>query len=169
MIRRPPRSTRTDTLFPYTTLFRSPGSRRNRCWSPSLATPALKPDKKPAAPTAGRLPRGERRQRMIEEAAAFFAEVGFEGATRALAARLGVTQALIYRYFPSKQDLIDAALAEVFGDRWNPEWEALLADAARPLEERLTAFYCAYHARSTALSLRLFVRAGLEGQPLPGR
>src|SRR3546814_5905785 len=26
MIRRPPRSTRTDTLFPYTTLFRSPGS-----------------------------------------------------------------------------------------------------------------------------------------------
>src|SRR3546814_9068754 len=28
MIRRPPRSTRTDTLFPYTTLFRSPGRRR---------------------------------------------------------------------------------------------------------------------------------------------
>src|SRR3546814_19432386 len=27
MIRRSPRSTRTDTLFPYTTLFRSPGSR----------------------------------------------------------------------------------------------------------------------------------------------
>src|SRR3546814_17170968 len=29
MIRRPPRSTRTDTLFPYTTLFRSP---RARVW-----------------------------------------------------------------------------------------------------------------------------------------
>src|SRR3546814_1008532 len=28
MIRRPPRSTRTDTLFPYTTLFRSTGSHR---------------------------------------------------------------------------------------------------------------------------------------------
>src|SRR3546814_15485382 len=27
MIRRPPRSTRTDTLFPYTTLFRSPRKR----------------------------------------------------------------------------------------------------------------------------------------------
>src|SRR3546814_5854037 len=26
MIRRPPRSTRADTLFPYTTLFRSPGA-----------------------------------------------------------------------------------------------------------------------------------------------
>src|SRR3546814_891008 len=29
-IRRPPRSTRTDTLFPYTTLFRSPSQRRSR-------------------------------------------------------------------------------------------------------------------------------------------
>src|SRR3546814_3484321 len=33
MIRRPPRSTRTDPLFPYTTLFRSP--------SPSLTVPDL--------------------------------------------------------------------------------------------------------------------------------
>src|SRR3546814_6781725 len=30
MLRRPPRSTRTDTLFPYTTLFRSRGRRRDR-------------------------------------------------------------------------------------------------------------------------------------------
>src|SRR3546814_2819182 len=29
MIRRPPRSTRTDTLFPYTTLFRSPRTGRS--------------------------------------------------------------------------------------------------------------------------------------------
>src|SRR3546814_6012646 len=32
MIRRPPRSTRTDTLFPYTTLFRSP------IWPPPMMT-----------------------------------------------------------------------------------------------------------------------------------
>src|SRR3546814_12027124 len=31
MIRRPPRSTRTDTLFPYTTLFRSPCADQ-WCW-----------------------------------------------------------------------------------------------------------------------------------------
>src|SRR3546814_12050365 len=41
MIRRPPRSTRTDTLFPYTTLFRSP-------WSPrtlvNINFPALPAD-----------------------------------------------------------------------------------------------------------------------------
>src|SRR3546814_2197748 len=37
MIRRPPRSTRTDTLFPYTTLFRS---RRGRGRFPDPAQPA---------------------------------------------------------------------------------------------------------------------------------
>src|SRR6056297_3877068 len=34
MIRRPPRSTRTDTLFPYTTLFRSRASGRPPCLPP---------------------------------------------------------------------------------------------------------------------------------------
>src|SRR3546814_11876616 len=36
MIRRPPRSTRTDTLFPYTTLFRSAGPRGERGRRPLL-------------------------------------------------------------------------------------------------------------------------------------
>src|SRR3546814_1581163 len=45
MIRRPPRSTRTDTLFPYTTLFRSPGGVRRRRVEPGgfdLRGPALR-------------------------------------------------------------------------------------------------------------------------------
>src|SRR3546814_3321493 len=45
MIRRPPRSTRTDTLFPYTTLFRSrqlalPGAARAGALRPSAGPPA---------------------------------------------------------------------------------------------------------------------------------
>src|SRR3546814_4894755 len=35
MIRRPPRSTRTDTLFPYTTLFRSRAAPKGRSVRPS--------------------------------------------------------------------------------------------------------------------------------------
>src|SRR3546814_7957267 len=41
MIRRPPRSTRTDTLFPYTTLFRSPDIESARSEG---RTPPLRPD-----------------------------------------------------------------------------------------------------------------------------
>src|SRR3546814_8682322 len=37
MIRRPPRSTRTDTLFPYTTLFRSVGAAENDEHRPPVA------------------------------------------------------------------------------------------------------------------------------------
>src|SRR3546814_16091751 len=65
MIRRPPRSTRTDTLFPYTTLFRSHGERglcRGQSHSPA------------AEPAAGpRRPRGaarEDRQRQDDARAA---------------------------------------------------------------------------------------------------
>src|SRR3546814_15087224 len=39
MIRRPPRSTRTDTLFPYTTLFRSPTERPPDAYPDSTSSP----------------------------------------------------------------------------------------------------------------------------------
>src|SRR3546814_19046198 len=63
MIRRPPRSTRTDTLFPYTTLFRSlplHHSLRERSPSPSLRDRRIGNDGSPppkAAPSCG-LPPG---------------------------------------------------------------------------------------------------------------
>src|SRR3546814_2424467 len=41
MIRRPPRSTRTDTLFPYTTLFRSRGRERTATWTYDAAAAEL--------------------------------------------------------------------------------------------------------------------------------
>src|SRR3546814_5090804 len=45
MIRRPPRSTRTDTLFPYTTLFRSPWliSSATDLTTPSRSSPRMRP------------------------------------------------------------------------------------------------------------------------------
>src|SRR3546814_2890897 len=50
MIRRPPRSTRTDTLFPYTTLFRSRRSCR-RCRSPCRWAHRRHPDRRRSAGT----------------------------------------------------------------------------------------------------------------------
>src|SRR3546814_5379649 len=56
MIRRPPRSTRTDTHFPYTTLFRSPG----QAWPvPSAHDPSAPrsgPDSHARNPAASRFP-----------------------------------------------------------------------------------------------------------------
>src|SRR3546814_16136906 len=53
MIRRPPRSTRTDTLFPYTTLFRSLGRhRQDRQLEHHVLSDAVRQDREPR-PTPG--------------------------------------------------------------------------------------------------------------------
>src|SRR3546814_2943573 len=59
MIRRPPRSTRTDTLFPYTTLFRSAHRQSRRRPSPPLPgkTPAPHEYPSPPGPSGSRLSR----------------------------------------------------------------------------------------------------------------
>src|SRR3546814_1987296 len=63
MIRRPPRSTRTDTLFPYTTLFRSTHSRPQRAQAATIGQRACR-----AEPRTGR--DRQRHQRQIVEAVA---------------------------------------------------------------------------------------------------
>src|SRR3546814_7151465 len=52
MIRRPPRSTRTDTLFPYTTLFRSPTVMRMKPRSRSAARTWNSTESKPSTRTS---------------------------------------------------------------------------------------------------------------------
>lgn len=112
-----------------------------------------------------RLPRAERERLIVEEAVRFFAEVGFEGQTRALAERLGVTQPLLYRYFADKEALIDRVFDEVFLKRWRPEWEDLLRDRSRPLTDRLTDFYQNYcRTIFTPEWIRIFMFAGLKGE-----
>jgi AcrR family transcriptional regulator len=115
-----------------------------------------------------RLSGDQRRERIVEQAAEVFAEQGFAASTRELAGRLGVTQALLYKFYASKQALIDAVYARVFQGRWDPAWSEALADASVPVGERIAAFYVAYHSRINGVALKLFVRAGLAGMPLPG-
>ncbi len=111
-----------------------------------------------------RLPRSEREQMIVEEAIRFFAEVGFEGQTRELARRLDITQPLIFRYFPTKEDLIERVYQEVYLSRWNPWWEELLEDRSQSLLGRLTDFYKAYaKAIFTYEWVRIFVYSGLKG------
>jgi AcrR family transcriptional regulator len=86
------------------------------------------------------------RQRMILDGAIrYFAADGFDGDTRALAKSLGVSQALIFHYFPTKEALIDSIYREVFLSRWKRAWEQVLADRSRPLRSRLKEFYRDYH------------------------
>src|SRR5258706_14466453 len=106
----------------------------------------------------------QRERAIVREAIALFAEQGFGAHTRELAARLGITQPLLYRYFPSKEALIERVYEEVFLRRWDPRWEDLLDNQTLPLEQRLTAFYQNYaHVILNYEWVRLFLFAGLRG------
>lgn len=107
---------------------------------------------------------------IVDEAVRFFAEVGFEGQTRALAQRLGVTQPLLYRYFPDKEALIERVYEEVFIGGWQAEWDALIADRSRALLERIVQFYREYMRANVSYErVRLFLFAGLKDQNIANR
>jgi AcrR family transcriptional regulator len=132
----------------------------------TITTP--KPRRKSAdpldRPRQKRLSPDERRRDIIDKAAEFFAEEGFDGGTRELAAKLGVTQPLLYRYFPSKDDLIREVYRSVFLDRWNADWDGLLGDRTQSIRTRLERFYRSYtDAIFNRQWLRIYLFAGLKG------
>lgn len=123
-----------------------------------------------AAPAKLRLAPGDRERQIVEGAIAYFSEVGFSGQTRELAKRLGVTQPLLYRYFPNKQALVERVYQTVFEGRWNPAWIPLLQDRTLPLRDRLVEFYRQYAAATYRPEwIRIYMYAGLSDPTLNRR
>jgi AcrR family transcriptional regulator len=106
----------------------------------------------------------DRKKELVEKAAEFFSEEGFDAGTRQLARQLGVTQPLIYRYFASKEDLINEVYRKVYVSQWQDGWQETIRDRSRPLRQRLQAFYCSYApAIFNRRWMRIFFFAGLKG------
>ena len=118
----------------------------------------------PSRPRRTRLSPTERSDQIVRGAIAFFAEHGFSGRTRELAAQLGITQGLLYRYFPNKEMLIERIYNEMFVKRIKPEWDEQLANRAAPLLERLRVFYLEYAAVLHDYEWgRIYLYSGLGG------
>ena len=134
--------------------------------SPTTASPAS--SRAAPARTPGLAP-AERERQIVEGAIAYFAEVGFSGQTRELSTRLGITQPLLYRYFASKQALVERVYQTVFEGRWDPAWIALIEDRALPLRDRLVEFYRRYSKATYRPDwIRIYLHAGLA-QPALNR
>ncbi|MEA2942506.1 MAG: hypothetical protein QOD09_3035 [Bradyrhizobium sp.] len=111
-----------------------------------------------------RLSPDDRRREFVAKATEFFSEQGFDGGTRDLARRLGVTQPLLYRYFPSKDDLIREVYRTVYLKPLDTGWENLLTDRSRPIRDRLREFYDAYtNVIFSRKWLRIYLYSGLKG------
>ena len=116
-----------------------------------------------------RLPRAERKEQILTQAAQFFAEYGLTGQTRELAAACGISQRLLYRFFPSKAALLWEVYEHEILGAFDDSWFAQLGDRSRPMTERLIDFYNDYldHVM-TRRWLRLFLYSSLaQGNMAP--
>jgi AcrR family transcriptional regulator len=128
--------------------------------SPRSATPPLRK----------RLPSAERERQIVAGAIRFFAERGLDGQLRDLARNIGVTHALLYHYFSTKQALIDRVYLELFEGLWKPEWERLLDDKTLDAQTKFARFYADYAiAICTRDFVRIMVFSGLSDHTIPDR
>jgi len=85
--------------------------------------------------------RDERSRQILDAALELFAEHGFATTIQAIADRVGITQPLVHRYFPTKSKLLEAVREELLQGHWRAEWRDILTDRSRPLHQRLAEFY----------------------------
>jgi AcrR family transcriptional regulator len=103
-----------------------------------------------------------RRALILEKAVEFFSEYGLTGQTRALAQASGVAQRLLYRYFPSKEELLKEVYSAAILAPFKAVWLAQLEDRSQTIENRLNTFYRDYYCTVlTRRWLRLFLYASL--------
>jgi AcrR family transcriptional regulator len=126
-------------------------------------TPRRKPPIRPA-----RMPADVRRADILAIAARVFSTHGFVGSTtRDIAREIGITDAALYRYFPSKEAIYSAILEERIA---SPDLVTMFEDAARAGDD-VAVFGGLARALLEAVErdptyLRLLLYSGLEGHQL---
>lgn len=136
------------------------------------ATQKLKaPSRAKITPKRKRLDPGDREQQILIGAISYFAERGFDGPTRELTSRLGVSKGLLYRYFPGKDALIDRVYEEIFLGRWDQSWDRLISDRSLDLLDRLKTFYIQYADKMLHNYewVRIYMLSGLAGASINRR
>jgi len=123
-----------------------------------------------AARPRRRMLASEREELILVEATRYFAEFGLSAGTIELARRIGMTQPLLYKYFPTKEALLVRIYERLFPQNWGPELAEILDDDSLPLRERLTKFYQKFTATVlTYEHVRLFLFSGLTNNSLNAR
>jgi AcrR family transcriptional regulator len=117
-----------------------------------------------------RLSPTDRENMILDAAMDFFTENGFSGQTRDLAKQIGISQALIFRYFGTKELLTEKVYQRVFLSRWSPSWADHLRDRSRPLRQRVKEFYRDYLvAVDDRRWIRIAMYSSLSGRDLTRR
>lgn len=121
-------------------------------------------------PPRKRLSHEERKALILDRAADYLSENGFPLRTRKLAAACGISQRLIYYFFPNKSALIDEVYASAIQGPFKAIWFAELSDRSRPVADRLRHFYKDYfETLLTRRWTRLLIHSSFSKQNLAPR
>jgi AcrR family transcriptional regulator len=114
----------------------------------------------PAVALPPRIDPAARREAIVDAAVEEIADSGFAGATTAaIARRAGISQPYVFRFFPTKKDLMLAVIDRAFG-RILADWERVLPE---PGETRLAALGRVYVAGLTERRAELMVQLQAYG------
>ena len=109
------------------------------------------------------MPPRDREQLIVAEATRYFAEYGLSGGTIELARRIGMTQPLLYKYFRTKEALIERVYESLFPGHWAPNGSSSWTTPSIPLRDRLKQFYKEFaRVVLTYEHVRLFLFSGLS-------
>jgi AcrR family transcriptional regulator len=119
-------------------------------------------------PTGARLGAEARRKQLIDTATRLFATKGFSGTTtREIAAAAGVNEAIIFRFFPHKDDLYAAILESKSAEARTDALVDELRTAAAAGEDRrvigIVVRHVIEHLQRDPEFLRLMLHSALEG------
>ena len=125
----------------------------------------------PTTSTAKRLTADERRNQLIDTAMRLFSRNGFNGTTtREIALAAGVNEAIIFRFFPHKDDLYAAILERKASQSCTDAWVEELQTAAAAGDDeaviRIVVRHLIEHHRRDpifALDDEMRVRCGRHG------
>ena len=101
-------------------------------------------------------------RRIIRAAEVLFAERGFEVTWAEISAATDLPPTILRRHFRNKSFLVAKVLARLVARRWRPEWDALLANRAAPLERRLIRFFAEYATHGGRIATRLSMRVAVS-------
>ncbi len=111
-----------------------------------------------------------REQQIVEMAIDYFSEYGFQASTREIAKHINITQPLLYRYFKTKNDLIERVYKEVFLDQWRGEWQIDLQSREIPFRDRLKNYLIDYcNSILDRNWIRIFLLGALNDQTINKR
>jgi len=111
-----------------------------------------------------------RKKMILDAAISFFAKYGLSAQISDLARSIGVSQALVFKYFDSKENLLESVYQAIFLDHWNEDWERELKDRNVPLRDRMVRFYLQYMDVINDYNwIRICLQASLSNEDLTRR